>query len=119
MKTLNGKTLNDIINLLESNYLHRRKGSRYRYKQAKLNGKNISLHRKVATLALGHDLPPGAIVHHLDGNRHNNSNTNLVICPNEEYHDLLHKRTEALFRRGQVDYILSVLNFKGRSAVAP
>lgn len=49
-------------------------------------------------LALGKKLPPGAIVHHVDLNPFNNEPTNLVICPDTQYHMLLHERTKAITR---------------------
>lgn len=54
------------------------------------------LHSQIAERALGHPLPPGAELHHIDGNPANNEPGNLVICPNHEYHMLLHQRTRAL-----------------------
>jgi len=33
-------------------------------------------------------------VHHVDGNRSNNTPSNLVICPNDSYHSLLHARQD-------------------------
>ena len=69
---------------------------RVRYKLVHRKGKKVPLHRVLAEEALGKPLPPGAIVHHLDLNPYNNTKTNLVICPDGEYHKLLHKRTEAL-----------------------
>jgi hypothetical protein len=49
-------------------------------------------HILVAEKALGGFLPPGAEVHHVDTNRANNGNDNLVICPDHAYHALLHAR---------------------------
>ncbi len=43
-----------------------------------------------AERALGYAMPPGAVVHHHDRNRANNTNTNLVICQDAKYHRLLH-----------------------------
>jgi HNH endonuclease len=55
-------------------------------------------HTLVAERALGHYLPTGAVVHHVDGNKWNNTPTNLVICQDQAYHVLLHKRQRALAR---------------------
>lgn len=48
------------------------------------------LHRLRAEAALGHPLPPGAVVHYADGTRADDAP--LVICPSHSYHALLHKR---------------------------
>ena len=50
-----------------------------------------NLSRYKARMALGKDLPLGAIVHHIDSNSLNDDNTNLLICPNAAYHNSLHK----------------------------
>jgi len=49
-------------------------------------------HVLVAEKALGKSLPKGAVVHHVDEDKQNNDPRNLVICPNQAYHNLLHKR---------------------------
>ena len=49
-------------------------------------------HILVAEKALGKRLPTGAVIHHIDGNGANNTKSNLVVCPNEQYHKLLHTR---------------------------
>ncbi len=54
------------------------------------------LYHVKAEKALGHALPPDAVVHHVDENRGNTSNTNLVICESQEYHRLLHTRMRVL-----------------------
>lgn len=48
-------------------------------------------HVVIAERALGHPLPKGATVHHVDENKSNNANTNLVICENNSYHKYLHR----------------------------
>ena len=53
-------------------------------------------HIEMAERAIGRKLPPGAHVHHVDGNHLNNAPGNLVVCPSGGYHMLLHARTRAL-----------------------
>ncbi len=53
-------------------------------------------HVLVAERALGKPLPVGAVVHHADENRLNNAGSNLVICPDNKYHRLLHVRIDAM-----------------------
>lgn len=62
------------------------------YRRHSIKGINIREHILVAAKALGKPLPIGAVVHHVDGNKSNNKTSNLVICPNDAYHKLLHKR---------------------------
>ncbi len=52
-------------------------------------------HILIAERAIGGPLPPGAVVHHVDENRANNANDNLVVCPSRAYHNLLHQRMRA------------------------
>lgn len=49
-------------------------------------------HIVIAEAALGHTLPDGVEIHHVDGNGRNNAHSNLVICQNKAYHKLLHRR---------------------------
>src|SRR5882672_9312237 len=69
-------------------------------------------HVRIAESALGKLLPEKAVVHHIDGNRKNNNPNNLVVCPDQEYHFLLHKRQEALEGCGNPDYRKCRLCFK-------
>jgi hypothetical protein len=62
------------------------------YKQMFDGGKAREVHVVTAERALGRKLPRGAQVHHVDGNKHNNEPSNLVICQDYRYHKLLHAR---------------------------
>lgn len=61
-------------------------------------------HLMVTSAALGKPLPTGAIVHHHNENRQDNSNGNLVICPGRGYHMLLHARMRAYRTCGNALY---------------
>jgi hypothetical protein len=74
------------------------------YIEIKRNGKSRLEHRIIAEKALGKALPEKARIHHIDGNGLNNLNNNLVICPDDKYHQLLHKRQEALNATGNPNY---------------
>ena len=52
-----------------------------------------------AEKALGKYLPDGAIVHHVDRNKMNDTPTNLVICENNSHHRTIHAREKRLQRR--------------------
>jgi hypothetical protein len=56
-------------------------------------------HILVAEKALGHYLPGSAEIHHLNFDRSDNRNANLVICQDHAYHMLLHKLTRRLNER--------------------
>ena len=49
-------------------------------------------HIIVAERALGKPLPAGSVVHHHNQVRDDNANTNLIICQDRQYHNLLHLR---------------------------
>lgn len=59
-------------------------------------GNRINLHQKVVEDILGKKLPKGAQIHHIDGDKHNNEPSNLIVCPDQKYHHLLHIRQRTL-----------------------
>lgn len=60
------------------------------------DGKRMPTHRYVVEEVLGKPLPEEAQVHHVNGKKWDNRNTNLVVCPNDAYHKLLHRRAKEL-----------------------
>jgi len=60
-------------------------------------------HRLIAEKAIGKLLPARAVVHHINGNQKDNRNVNLVVCQDEVYHNLLHRRTESFKATGNPD----------------
>lgn len=74
-------------------------GPKYRqdgYVGHNVDGRTKLEHVLVAERALGKPLPAGAQVHHWDKDRSNNDPANLVICPDQAYHRLLHRRMDAM-----------------------
>lgn len=65
-----------------------------------INGVRKFDHVRIAEKVLGRELPIGCVVHHANGNKLDNSNENLVICPSRAYHNLIHARLdEQLFKK--------------------
>lgn len=48
-------------------------------------------HRIIATIKLGRPLKPGEVVHHIDGDKQNNSPENLFVFTSQGEHALWHK----------------------------
>ena len=73
------------------------------YKKISVNGENIREHILVAERALGKKLPKGSVIHHVNEIKTDNRGENLVICPNEAYHQILHRRQRALNESGNAN----------------
>lgn len=58
----------------------------------------------VAETILGKPLPSKAIVHHVSGIRNDDRPQNLVICENQKFHLLLHRREIALRKCGHANW---------------
>lgn len=69
-----------------------------------MNGKKKQAHVLIVEALLGHALPPGAEIHHVDENKANNTHTNLVVCPSKAYHKMLHTRQDALAACGNASH---------------
>jgi len=67
------------------------------------HGHDQYVHRTVAEAALGRELSWQERVHHVDYDKTNNKNSNLVVCPDESYHRLLHARQRILDLGGRPD----------------
>ena len=67
------------------------------YVVLQIGGVRIYEHIYKAVKALGKPLPKGAVVHHVNEIKYDNDTPfNLVVCPNQAYHFLLHKRAKEL-----------------------
>ena len=64
-------------------------------------------HVLIVERALGKVLAPKHPVHHFDGDKHNNSNKNLVVCEDQSYHMLLERRQRerGIRPKGAYDYL--------------
>ena len=79
--------------------------NRQSYRVLFVGGKEVYEHRVIAERVLGRHLKDEECIHHADENGHNNRHGNLVICPSNDYHKLLHYRIRALNESGNADYM--------------
>jgi hypothetical protein len=62
------------------------------YVWVSVEGEQRRQHVLVAEKAMGRLLPAGAQVHHINGNRADNRNENLLVCPSAAYHNEIHRK---------------------------
>lgn len=60
------------------------------------NGEDYHVHRYVAEQAIGRKLKNRESVHHLNYDKSDCRRQNLIVCPDDSYHRLLHARTDVL-----------------------
>lgn len=65
----------------------------------------VNEHVIVAEKALGKFLPDKAVPHHANQIRSDNSSKNIVICEDQAFHNLLHRRMRALKDCGHADWL--------------
>lgn len=66
------------------------------YIRIKKGDKWFMEHILLAEKALGRSLPPKAVVHHTGAPDDNHGFMKLIVCPDQAYHFLLHKRAEEM-----------------------
>jgi hypothetical protein len=64
--------------------------------KVRVGDRRVHQHRLVAERAVGHPLPSTVQVHHVDEDKSNFTNSNLVICQDKTYHQLLHVRARVV-----------------------
>ena len=78
------------------------------HKKASKGHSYVREHILIAERVLGKYLPDNAEVHHVDGVRSNNENSNLVICDDDPYHKCLHTRTRSLLACGDAKWRMCI-----------
>ena len=101
----NSKTDGAKKQMSEARFRSSRRVGNHGYVVVTRNGHQVLEHIYVAEQAIGRPLNKGAEVHHINGIRSDNRNSNLVICNDKTYHQLLHRRQRALDECGNANHI--------------
>jgi len=92
-----GRMTDEVREKLRKAHLDSGEGKSYR----KVYGKHE--HRVVAETVLGRPLRPGEVVHHIDGDKRNNSPDNLYVFENQSQHAKWHQK----YKGGDFDEVHS------------
>lgn len=57
---------------------------------------SIRLHKYVVEKTIGRELKQHEVIHHINYDKTDNRRCNLLLCPNQAYHKLVHARTDAI-----------------------
>ena len=79
-------------------------GKNHGYYRTMRDSKYIYQHRIVAEKMLGRPLKEGEVVHHIDGNRLNNSENNLMIFETNSDHIAFHRGHKATLKEDRTYY---------------